>query len=168
MRSPFDVETFNKAILTLQEVGTEVIQTCDYSNDTGQQSWQWLFGELLGMSWCPAMGNDFGSESKRIFNDPLGFLTEKGMRLVEQPRDGDIVIYYARPDFRALQHTKHPLDGAHAYHFGIYADGKVVSKPDGFPAMSHALNFPYSDYSYPLARYALFMRFDSEQTQQSH
>jgi hypothetical protein len=161
MRPPFDVEAFNQATLTLQEDGAEVIATCDYSNDTRQQSWQWLFGERLGMSWCPARGNDFGSESRRIFNDPLGFLTEKGMRLVEQPRDGDIVIYYARHDSRVLKHTKHPLDDAHAYHFGIYADGKVVSKPDGFPAMSHVLNFPYSDYSYPLVRYALFMRFNS-------
>ena len=158
----FDLETFDKAALMLKQDGVTIFPSEDYSNQTRQQSWQWLFGEYLGKSWCPARGNDFGSESRRIFNDPLGFLTEKGGALVKQPRDGDIIIYYARYK-SGIQQAKHPLDGANAYHFGLYADGKVVSKPDGFPVITHELNFPCSDYDLPILRYTLYMRFSEEE-----
>ena len=88
---------------------------------------------------------------------------EQGFRVVREPRDGDIAIYYvshlpkgAAPD--------HPLENGWPYHFGIYDQGDVVSKPYQMHVLKHDLDLPcdHKLTDVPHARYIVFMRDEAQ------
>ena len=157
-------DEYSKALNKLSESPhISIIQERDVERDYGQQPWQWLFGDYLRKPWCPSHGNYFASESTRVENDPIGFLVEQGFRVVREPRDGDIAIYYvshlpkgAAPD--------HPLENGWPYHFGIYDQGDVVSKPYQMHVLKHDLDLPcdHKLTDVPHARYIVFMRDEAQ------
>jgi len=77
-----------------------------------------------------------------LWHDTENFLKEKGYIKVDEPQDYDVVVYRrteSKDPFGFFKRTE-------AKHFGIYEDGKVISKFGSGSIYIHDLDMVEPDY----------------------
>ena len=110
--------------------GIETLETRDWRKDVDKYKCAWFV--FKDDDWW-AGRDDF---DLRFWIDTRCYLEERGYMKVDEPRDGDVVLYRYKGDLSESSWVKH---------FGIYYNGRVVSKfNDGHIFMHDLVTVPNS------------------------
>lgn len=118
--------------------GIEIVSMPTILKDTRTSCVGYLFKHLMQEKWDEDL-------SKELFGNTRNFLFNKEYDLVKEPTNEDVIAYgYGEksPEFELMEYevTKQ------AEHFGIWIDGKVISKWGPGPVFKHETNIIPTHY----------------------
>jgi hypothetical protein len=121
----------------VETFGMEVIERRDYCDDfnIGYDCNAYVFHTVLRQPWAANGKATIALTWRPDEPSPLAFLYAKGFRAVDEPQEGDLVAYVG------LEHIHYPK------YFGVYSQGKVLSKLDFGHVVRHDLKWVPEEFS---------------------